>query len=186
MLKVFKYMINKRNLPVILLILGGGVFVAFRSLGIGGNPPTKYERILHNVGEYLEQIHYSPKPIDDKFSREVFDKYLKEVDGEKDVLMQTDVDELRGKYATEIKDEILGGGIHFVPAVTEVYKRRLLETQAIYKDILSKPFDFAKEEDFNQNFDQLQYPKTDAERREAWRKRLKYLTLERYSDLIDQ
>jgi carboxyl-terminal processing protease len=186
MLKVFKYMINKRNLPVILLILGGGIFVAFRSLGLGGNPPTKYERILHNVGEYLEQIHYSPKPIDDKFSREVFDKYLKEVDGEKDVLMQTDVDELRGKYATEIKDEILGGGIHFVPAVTEVYKKRLLETQAIYKDILSKPFDFTKEEDFNQNFDQLQYPKTDAERREAWRKRLKYLTLERYSDLIDQ
>jgi carboxyl-terminal processing protease len=185
MLKVLKYMINKRNLPVILLILGGGVFVAFRTLGLGGNPPTKYERILHNVGEYLEQIHYSPKPIDDKFSREVFDKYLREVDGEKDVLMQTDVDELRTRYATEIKDEILGGGIHFVPAVTEVYKKRLLETQAIYKDILSKPFDFAKDEDFNQNFDQVQYPKTDAERREAWRKRLKYLTLERYSDLID-
>ena len=73
MLKVFKYMINKRNLPLVLLILAGGVFVAGRTLGRGGNPPTKYERILHNVGEYLEQIHYSPKAIDDKFSAEVFD-----------------------------------------------------------------------------------------------------------------
>ncbi len=91
-----------------LLILAAGVFVAGRTLGRGGNPPTKYERILHNVGEYLEQIHYSPKPIDDKFSGEVFDKYLKEVDEQKDVFLRSDVDDLRGKFGTKIDDEILG------------------------------------------------------------------------------
>ena len=187
MLKVFKYMINKRNLPFVLLILGGGVFVAFRTLARGGNPPTKYERILHNVGEYLEQIHYSPKAIDDKFSGEVFNKYLKEVDEQKDVFLRSDVDDLRSKYGTKIDDEILGTApILFVPAVTEIYKKRMDETQAIYKDILSKPFDFTVTEDFNQNYDELKFPATDAERREAWRKRLKYLTLERYSDLLDQ
>ena len=186
MLKVLKYMINKRNLPIVLLILAGGVFVAFRTLGRGGNPPTKYERILHNVGEYLEQIHYSPKPIDDKFSAEVFDKYIKEVDDYKDVFLQSDVDQLRRQYGSEIDDEILGGTIKFVPAVSEVYKKRLAETQAMYRDILSKPFDFTKDEDFNQNYDEIKFPRNDADRREAWRKRLKYLTLERYSDLLDQ
>ena len=180
-------MINKRNLPIVLLILAGGVFVAGRTLGRGGNPPTRQERILHNVGEYLEQIHYSPKPIDDKFSAEVFDKYVKEVDPEKDVFLQADVDDLKSHYGNKIDDEILGTTtIQFVPAVTEIYKKRLLETQAIYKDILSKPFDFAVNEDFNQNYDELKFPSTDAERREAWRKRLKYLTLERYSDLLEQ
>ena len=186
MLKVFKYMFNKRNLPIVLLILAGGIFVAGRTLGRGGNPPTKYERILHNVGEYLEQIHYSPKPIDDKFSAEVFDKYVKEVDDYKDVFLQSDVDQLRRQYGTEIDDEILGGSIRFVPAVSEVYKKRLVETQAMYRDILSKPFDFSKDEDFNQNYDEIKFPRNDAERHEAWRKRLKYLTLERYSDLLDQ
>ena len=187
MLKVLKYMINKRNLPIVLLILAGGVFVAGRTLGRGGNPPTRQERILHNVGEYLEQIHYSPKPIDDKFSAEVFDKYVKEVDPEKDVFLQADVDDLKSHYGNKIDDEILGTTtIQFVPAVTDIYKKRLLETQAIYKDILSKPFDFAVNEDFNQNYDELKFPSTDAERREAWRKRLKYLTLERYSDLLEQ
>src|SRR6201996_7504195 len=114
MLKVFKYMINKRNLPIVLLILGGGVFVAFRTLGIGGTPPTKQERILHNVGEDLEELHYSPKAIDDKFSKEVFDKYLSEVDAEKNVFYQSDIDELSGKYGAEIDDEILGKPISFV------------------------------------------------------------------------
>src|SRR5258708_20636436 len=107
MQKVLKNMINKRNLPILLLILGGGVFVAFRTLGIGSNPPTKYERILINVGTMLEQIHYSPKAIDDKFSKEVFDKYMADVDAEKDVFLQSDVDALNAKYGTTIDDDIL-------------------------------------------------------------------------------
>jgi carboxyl-terminal processing protease len=187
MLKVFKYMINKRNLPLVLLILAGGVFVAGRTLGRGGNPPTKYERILHNVGEYLTQIHYSPKPIDDKFSAEVFDKYIKEVDAEKDLFLQADIDDLKSRFGTKIDDEILGTTtIQFVPAVSALYKTRLAETQAIYRDVLSKPFDFTVNEDFNQNYDEVKFPVTDADRKEAWRKRMKFLTLERYSDLLDQ
>jgi len=180
-------MINKRNLPILLLILGGGVFVAFRTLGIGSNPPTKYERILLNVGTMLEQIHYSPKAIDDKFSKEVFDKYMADIDAEKDVFLQSDVDALNTKYGTTIDDEILGTAhVQFVPAVTEVYKKRIAETEAIYKDILSKPFEFTKDEDFDQNYDLMKFPKTEADRKEAWRKRLKFLTLERYSELMDQ
>jgi carboxyl-terminal processing protease len=187
MLKVLKYMINKRNLPIVLMVLAGGVFVAFRTLGIGGTPPTKYERILHSVGEYLANVHYSPKPIDDKFSGEVFKKYLKEVDAEKDIFLRADVENLSSRYSTKIDDEILGStSIQFVPAVTEVYRKRLAETEAIYKDILSHPFDFTKDEDFNQNYDELKFPTNDAERREGWRKRLKYLTLERYADLLEQ
>ena len=187
MLKVLKIMINKRNLPILLLILGGGVFVAFRTLGFGGNPPTKYERILLNVGTMLEQIHYSPKAIDDKFSKEVFDKYIGEVDAEKDVFLQSDVDALNARFGTTIDDEILGTAhVQFVPAVTEVFKKRLAETEAIYKDILSRPFEFTRDEDFNQNFDQMKFPRSEADRKEAWRKRLKFLTLERYSELLDQ
>ena len=186
MLKVFKYMVSKRNLPVVLLILGAGVFVAFRTLGLGENPPTKYEKILHNVGEYLEQIHYSPKPIDDKFSKEVFTKYLGDVDVEKNVLLQSDVEGLRGKYETKLDDEILGKAtIQFVPSVSEIYKKRLAETEALYKDILSKPFEFTADEDVNQDYDKLNFPGSDGDRKESWRKRLKYLTLERYSDLLD-
>ncbi len=177
--------IKKRNLPVLLLILAGGVFVAFRSLGFGGNPPTKYEKILHNVGEMLEEIHYSPKNIDDKFSAEVFDKYLSDIDGEKNILLQSDVDAL-SKYRTTIDDEILGKqSIEFVPAVTAIFKKRMAEAELIYKDILSKPFDFTTEEEANFNFDKASFPKTEAERREAWRKRLKYITLERYADMLD-
>jgi carboxyl-terminal processing protease len=160
--------------------------VAFRTLGIGRTPPTKYERILHNVGEMLQEIHYSPKPIDDKFSKEIFTKYLAEVDIEKNVLFQSDVEGLRAKFETRIDDEILGKAtIQFVPAVTEIYKKRLAETSLIYKDILSRPFDFTVEEDVSQDYGKVDFPKTEADRTDAWRKQLKYLALERFADLLE-
>ena len=68
-------MFNKKTLPFLLVIVIAGVFVAFQTNGLG-NPPTKYEKILRQVGMMLEQGHYSPKKIDDAFSKEVFKKYL--------------------------------------------------------------------------------------------------------------
>ncbi len=185
--KYLKYMINKKNLPILLLVLAMGVVVAFRTLAFNDNPtpPSKYEKILHNVGEMLEEIHYSPKSIDDNFSKEVFKKYLGEVDGEKNVLLKSDVNAL-GKYETTIDDEILGkASLEFVPAVNEIYKKRLQEAEALYKEILTHPFDFNKDESVNLDYDKIDFPANEAERKEAWRKRLKYLTLERYSDLLE-
>ena len=178
-------MLFKRNLLILLLILAGGVFVAFRSLGFGQTPPTKHEKILHSVGEMLEEIHYSPKNIDDKFSMEIFNKYLSQVDMEKNILLQSDIDGL-GKYKTTIDDEILGKQpIDFVPAVTTIFKKRMAEVENIYKDILAKPFDFTKDEEANFDYEKLSFPKDEADRMDSWRKRLKYLTLERYADMIN-
>jgi len=180
-------MFTKRNLPVVILLLGAGLFLAFNSLGIGGgNPPTKYEKILHNVGEMLKEIHYSPKKIDDDFSKHIFQKFLTDryVDENKNMLLQSDIQQLK-KYETKLDDEILGGPVQFVPALSEVVKKRVLETEQLYKDFLSKPFEFTKDESVNFNPDQYDFPKNEAERKEAWRKRLKYMVLERYSDLLE-
>jgi carboxyl-terminal processing protease len=180
-------MFTKRNLPVVILLLGAGLFLAFNSLGIGGgNPPTKYEKILHNVGEMLKEIHYSPKKIDDDFSKHIFQKFLTDryVDENKNILLQSDIQQLK-KYETKLDDEILGGPVQFVPALSEIVKKRVLETEQLYKDFLSKPFEFTKDESVNFNPDQYDFPKNEAERKEAWRKRLKYMVLERYSDLLD-
>lgn len=180
-------MFHKRNLPVVFLLVFAGLIITFRSMGIGNpNPPTRYEKILHNVGEMLTQIHFSPKKIDDSFSREIFKKFLHsdKVDPLKNILLASDIQQLK-KFETAIDDEIKGGPVAFVPAVSEIYKKRLLETELLYKELLSAPFDFSVDEEANLNPDRLEFPKTEAERRAQWRKRLKYLVLERYVDNIE-
>lgn len=180
-------MFQKKNLPVVLLLVFAGLIVTVRSLGVGNpNPPSKYEKILHNVGEMLTQIHFSPKKIDDSFSKEIFKKYLSadKIDPLKNILLASDIQSLK-KFETKLDDEIRGGAVEFVPAVSTIYKKRLLETESLYKELLAAPFDFTKDETVNLNSDQIDFPKTEAERKDRWRKRLKYLVLERYVDNLD-
>ena len=179
-------MFNKRNLPVIVLLVVAGLVIGLRSSGLGiMNPPDRYEKILHNVGEMLSQVHFSPKKIDDAFSKEIFNRFLvsEKIDPQKNILLKSDINELR-KFETKLDEEIKGGKVQFVPAVSAILKKRLPEAERIYKDILSKPFDFSIDESANLDTEKIDFPASDAERREVWRKRLKYLTLDRYADLL--
>jgi len=179
-------MLNKRNLPVVLLVSLLGIAIALKTFAFGTNPPTKYERILKNVSELLVEIHYSPKDINDKFSLEVFKKYLKDVDAEKKLFLKSDILEL-SKYQNQLDDEILGKvPVQFVPAVVAIYKKRLQETQNISHEILAQPFDFNKQESVVLDYDKLEFPANAAAQRDEIRKKLKYLTLEKYADLLDQ
>src|ERR1044071_2475958 len=56
----------------------------------------------------LSALHYSPPSVDDKFSEDVFNLYVKRLDGGKKFLLQSDVDQM-AKYRRTIDDEILSG-----------------------------------------------------------------------------
>ena len=177
--KALKYIFSMKRLPLLLLMIAAGIFLTFRTLGTDAEPPTKYERILQSVGEMLRQGHYSPKEINDEFSKKVFKKYLEELDPERNILMQQDVDALK-KYETRIDDEIKGAPVEFFLEASKLFNKRIEEAAAIYKDILSKPFDFTVNETVNTDNKKLQFTSTEKERYNSWRKRLKYMTLERF------
>jgi carboxyl-terminal processing protease len=182
--KIVQIMFSRRSLPILLLVLGAGIFIAFRTMGGGGNPPGKYEKILHNVGDMLEQAHFSPKKIDDKFSKELFKLYFTEVDLDKSIFLQSDINELR-KYEAKLDEEINGAPVEFVPAVSAIFKKRLLEVEAMAKEILAKPINITKDETFVNNPEKREFSKNEAERRDIWNKRIKYLFLDKYVDLLE-
>lgn len=170
---------------VVPIMLIGVLAVIFAFAKIGGNddPPGRYQTIMTLVGQILKEGHYQPKPIDDAFSREVFVKYLKNLDGEKKFLLKSDIDELK-KLENHVDEELNGAPLDFFNKSTELIKKRTIEVANIYPEILSKPFDFTKPEKMDIDPDALQWPVDDAARVEAWRKALKYRTLEKYADLI--
>ncbi len=185
MLNAFKYMTNMKRLPILLILLVAATFLAFKSLGKNSIPPSKYEKILRNVGQMLTEAHYSPKAINDQFSREVFKKFMTDLDPDKNIFMQSDYDALK-KYETTIDDEIKGDApVEFFLAAGQIFNKRIEDASKIYNDILSQPFDFKKDESINLDADKIKVPASESEMREAWRKRLKYLAIDRYSDLLE-
>lgn len=179
-------MMSKKFIPVLLVLTAASLFLAFQTQGKSDNdnPKSKYTRILRNVGLLLEQGHYSPKKIDDNFSKDVLKKFIQELDNDRNIFLQSDIDDFK-KFNTKIDDEIKGAELLSFYTINEIYLKRLNETAGLYKDILAKPFDFSKDENVLLDREKLTNPKNDAERKEIWRKRLKYLTLGRYADLLE-
>ncbi len=177
---------SRKGLLLLAIILFGGLFFAFRSSGISGHGVilTQRERLLKSVGSILEELHYSPKNINDAFSKQVFKKFIDELDGDKTHFLAADIATLK-KYETTIDDEIHGGPIEFVPAVSAMYDKRIIEVMALYKEILAKPFEFTKDESTDGDPEKLSFASSEEIRKERWRKKLKLYTLERYVESID-
>src|SRR6185312_7985408 len=185
---IISFIMSKKFIPVLIILILGGLFVGYGVMGRSernDDPKTKYQKILQNVGIVLEQGHYNPKKIDDKFSQEVLKKYEEDLDPDKYIFLQKDIDAFK-KYENRIDDEIHGAHIESFYAISDTYLKRLAEVSASYKEILKHPFDFTKEESLQTDGDKRNYPKTIEERNDYGRKRLKYLVLVRYVDLQEQ
>ena len=179
-------MMSKKFIPVILVLTAASLFLAFQTQGKSDydNPKSKYIKIIRNVGLLLEQGHYSPKKINDDFSKLVLKKFIEDLDNDKNIFLQSDLEDFK-KYDAKVDDEIHGAELMSFFAINDVYLKRLNETSVLYKDILAKPFDFTKDENVMLDREKLDNPKSEAERKDIWRKRLKYLALSRYSDMLD-
>ncbi len=177
-------MTNLKRLPILIIILLiAGVFFA-GSVKKEIDPPGKYEKILHNVTDMLKEAHYSPKLIDDSFSKKIFYKYFEVIDPNKNIFLKEDIEALK-KFEYKIDDEMKGADVEFFKAVGSLFSKRMEEASLIYKDILSKPFDYSIDEMYAGDPDKIKFPATDAQRKENWRKSLKYQALDRYVDLME-
>ena len=177
---------NKKFFPVLLVLTVACFFFAFsKSHSNTDNPKSRYEKILRNIGLILEEGHYSPRKIDDAFSKEVMNSFVKELDDDKTIFLQADIDSFQ-RFYNKIDDEIHGAKLESFYFISDSYSRRLNEASQFYTDVLKKPIDFTKDETVVMDGDKALYAKTNDGRKELWRKRVKYLVLNRYSDMLEE
>lgn len=188
MQKIANFIMSKKFIPVILVLTVASLFVAFQTQGSndsGDNPKSKYSKVLRNVGILLEDGHYSPKKVDDNFSKLVLKKFTTELDDDKNIFLQSDIDAFK-KYEDKIDDEIHGSELQSFFAINEVYIKRRDESFVIIKDLLSKPFDFTKDESVQMDREKLNFPKNEEERKNIWRQFIKYTVLGKFVELQEE
>ena len=146
--------------------------------------PTRDQVVLGIMLTGLNQLHYQPEKLDDQFSQRVFDLYLKRIDGNKQFLLAPEVAQLT-PFKTQIDDELRGGTHEFLDVTSQLISKRTLELQSLYRELLAKPFDFTVAETWETDPTKATYANSTAEQREQWRKMLKYQTMARLSELMD-
>lgn len=182
--KIVTYMLSKRGLPVFVAFVAAFLMIGCRSFG--SNPgEDRYNKILHSTGLVLEKAHYSPKQIDDNFSSAIFDGFIQKLDPDKNIFLTGDLQVL-SKYKTTIDNEILGDTVAFFYDAMRLYRQRLTGIKNEFTAITSAPFDFTKDETMVVDDKDEQFAANSEGQSDLWRKKIKYLALQRYSELLDQ
>ena len=146
------------------------------------NDEEKMQTIMISVKNTLSYLHYSPKPINDAYSVDVFDKYLEMMDPAKKFLLQSDVDEFT-KHKTKLDDYLNRGDISFFNLTVDRLNARTKEVEKLSQDILSKPINFDENEELILEPKLKTYPKNQEELRNEWKKFIKYNILQEIETL---
>ena len=140
------------------------------------NDDDKEKAIIRNTRNTLSYLHYKPAQIDDKFSENVFNKYIENIDPSKRFLLQSDYD-LFAKDKYNLDDYFKNEDLTFYHSTVDTIMVRISEAEKIALEVLDKPFDFNKKEDFIVDPKAQPYAKSKEELKEFWRKYLKYNVL---------
>ena len=135
-------------------------------------PVPQQSRAAHLVAEVLARYHYKPAPLDDAMSEKIFDRYLKALDPEKLVFVQSDIDQFTG-VRTKLDNAIIEEDLTAPFAIFNLYARRVVERYSYARALLKQGFDFGSKETYQFDRAKELWPKSDMEMRELWRKRVK-------------
>ncbi|WP_417371337.1 carboxy terminal-processing peptidase [Gelidibacter japonicus] len=174
----------KRNYKILLLAL----MLAFASCSFTTKTfedPDKDKLLMQLITYVLEEGHYSPKEINDQFSENVFKAYLDQLDPFKRYFYASDIKEFEA-YKHKIDDQLKNQDLTFFNLTHNRLLQRIEESQAMYREVLSKPFDYTIDEEINTEYKKLAYVNSKKEMRERWRTQLKFSAIANYDDLISQ
>ena len=164
--------ISKQKVFIAVLL----VFALFSSYKFFADDSEKQKNQMALVLSNLIQQHYDAPPLDDNYSKKVFDLYLKQLDHSKRFLTQKD-SVLISAYKTKLDDEIIAQRFEFFEKINAIYETKLAFIAGSFQESLTRPFDFTLNESIQTDPEKRPFAKDDAELKEQWRQYLKYQVL---------
>ena len=122
--------------------------------------------------EVLSRNHYKKVALDDALSEKIFDRYLKDLDGEKLYLTQADIDGF-SSARDQLDDAIQRNELQVPFAIFNLYQRRVVERLTYSGELLKKGFDFGTDESYQIDREKSPWAATPADLQDLWRKRVK-------------
>ena len=169
--------------PSIIIALLGAVLTLGAFYPSDNLPPYEEREavILHGVLNFIKQAHVNPKPIDDKFSKEVFKMYLERIDNGKRFLIKDDIDKLKISEL-KIDDQVNARNLDFFDVSLESLNNGVARGEKIFTDLINNhKFDFDKSETIELDNDKKVWAKDEADLKDIWRKYLKYDIVQKFN-----
>ncbi|MCG3863428.1 MULTISPECIES: carboxy terminal-processing peptidase [unclassified Photobacterium] len=136
-------------------------------------PEQQHATASKRVASRFTRSHYKHFSLDDKFSGQVFDRYIEMLDYNKSFLTASDVKQFE-RWRNQFDDQLKSGDTSGAFDIFNKVLQRRFERYQFAISQLDTEIKFDKDEDFVIDRSELEWPKNQAELNEIWRKRVKY------------
>jgi len=149
------------------------------------NDDEKMQTIMVSVKNTLSYLHYSPRPINDAYSKDVYKHYFEMIDPAKRYFLQSDMDEF-GKHETKLDDYLNLGDLTFYKLTVDRLYQRVDEIDKITQDIFSKPINLEEDETLTLEPKLKKIPANKQEQYNEWKKFIKYNILQEVESMTSK
>ncbi|MDO4697181.1 MAG: carboxy terminal-processing peptidase [Pasteurellaceae bacterium] len=136
-------------------------------------PTMQHSLSTKRVTTRLTQSHYHKFTLDDAYSEKIFNRYIDWLDPSHNTFLQSDVDEMREKYATSLDDQLYEGQLDIAFNMYELMMKRRYERYQYALSLLDKSPDLKSNDRIEIDREKAPFPKTIEEANELWQQRVK-------------
>lgn len=162
------------------------LLVSWKFSEVKFDDPNKDKLLIELLKYVLDKGHYQSPEINDELSKKVYNSYLDIIDPQKKYFLNSDLREFK-KFEKLIDDQWLSYDLAFFNLTHTRLIQRINEVEMFLPSLFNSSFEFDIDENINVDFENLTFSKNDKERKERWRKQLKFSMLDLYDiKILDQ
>lgn len=135
-------------------------------------PKPEHASEAYVITNLLKRYHYRKLSLSDSISSVIFDNYFESLDPNKAYFFKSDLKQFE-HLRYDLDDQIPAGDLDFAYNAFELYRERALDRIDYIFGLLETEFDFTKKESYEFDREEAQWPATEEERDEIWRKIIK-------------
>ena len=134
-------------------------------------PNQQQALVTRQMATLVDRQHYLPMRLDENTSVRVFDMYIDSLDADHSLFLQSEIDELKQKYAKTFATALKAGNLQIGYDVHAMYRKRITEYYQYMLAQLKKPQNLNQAGVFLQtDREKAPFFKTQAEQHEHWNK----------------
>ena len=135
-------------------------------------PAPQHRAISERARRYLSMRHYSPQPLNDQLSEQIFDEYLTTLDPAKAYFLAADIEDFE-RYRHKIDDLLKRSDLEPGFEIFNRYAKRVRQRIEYARNLLQHEPDFTVEDSFPVNHEDADWATSTRELDEYWRLRVK-------------
>ena len=170
-----QWLLSAASVGIAGLILTQSYGTAMADSNTAGFKATPEQQVTtRQVAALLDRSHYLNQPLDTATGSEILSMYIDSLDPNHTLFLQSDIDELKKKYADEFGARLKRGDLSAGVEVFERYRKRSNEYFAMAKKMLKTDINLTSKDTIVLDREKLSHFKTKKEQRDYWTSQLKF------------